>query len=126
MHLYHVMEVCRKTNFYAKEKKNVLYCFRYDWKAFLKEYFLPVKGIRKFHHFRVTSKDPGFVYVKTSAPEAETRIKILKKEIPESAYPSSLPASGLSRDRAKYIYQTLRPLVRTAYQDATCPRPHEE
>ena len=96
----------------------IIYRFRYNWKTFLKEHFLPMKGIRKYHHFRVTKDDLGVVYVKTGSERDETRINILRRgvQIPRDVYLTSVPAAGLSRERAKYLFQTVRPLVRTAFQ----------
>jgi hypothetical protein len=30
----------------------------FDWKTFLSQYFGPVRGIRKMHHFRFSSTNP--------------------------------------------------------------------
>lgn len=31
----------------------------FDWKTFISQYFGPVRGIRKMHHFRFSSSFPG-------------------------------------------------------------------
>ena len=73
--------------------------------------FKPLAGIRKYHHFRFTHKDPGYVYVKLHVSDAEeTTVCLLKRgfswppAIP--AFPDPLPAAGFSQERLKYRFMT--------------------
>ena len=42
-----------------------------EWDAFLMRFFQPIRGITKFHHFRVKNTEPRIVYIKESVREVE-------------------------------------------------------
>ena len=44
-------------------------------------YFIPLVGIRKFHHFLFTHSDKEAVYVKERAGGAETRVILVKRGV---------------------------------------------
>ena len=95
------------------------------WKTFLTQYFLPVKGIRKYQHFIFQSTEPGVLTVKESASSPEMKINILKEpNIQLNAMDKSniIQPRGLSEARSLYLFRSVRPYVRPAYQDDTCPR----
>ena len=72
----------------------------YGWDYFFSEFCKPLKGIRKFHHFRFTKEDPGHVYVKEHVQDqTETRICLLKRGVswpPQQLeeQPEEIPAGG--------------------------------
>lgn len=102
----------------------------FDWKTFLGDAFKPVKAVRKYHHFRFSSLNPGVVFVKeTSDPtEAEVPHQLLRRPgtVFDGTLPQVLPPGGLSVERQAYLYKSIRPFVREAYKDTLCPRAHEE
>ena len=48
-----------------------------EWDAFLMRFITPIRGITKFHHFRVENTEPGMVYMKESVHEVEQVFCIL-------------------------------------------------
>ncbi|KAJ8315738.1 hypothetical protein KUTeg_007888 [Tegillarca granosa] len=96
-----------------------------NWKAFLSARFKALKGIQKFHHFRIEATSPGKVFVKENHDSIETSVSILKVgAVIDGSKPDPIPAAGLSQERAKYLYRVVRPFVRPQYQDSLCPRPN--
>ncbi|KAJ8302403.1 hypothetical protein KUTeg_021390 [Tegillarca granosa] len=59
--------------------------------------------------------------VEKSAGSNTAKIDNASEALPEVIYPA-----GLSRDRQQYLYSSVRPYVRSAYKDITCPSPVEE
>lgn len=100
-----------------------------NWKSFLSSQFRAVKGIRQFHHFRVTADDPWAVYLKERIDGEEKPMSIRKRgatpfdatELPEEIIPP-----GLTLERQQYLYRNVRPYVRPAHQEELCPTPAEE
>ena len=81
------------------------------WDSFLASYFKPLKGIRKLHHFRCSSTEPGTVYVKESINDQEKAVSILKPTASVSALsrtclPSELQPAGLTADRQRYLFNS--------------------
>ena len=98
----------------------------YGWDTYFNAVFKPLVGIRKYHHFRFTHEDPGYVYVKVHVSDAEeTRVCLLNRgfswppAIP--AFPDRLPAAGFSQERLKYLRDQVRPFVREAFKANFCP-----
>uniref|UniRef100_A0A8W8MGX5 DUF7869 domain-containing protein n=1 Tax=Magallana gigas TaxID=29159 RepID=A0A8W8MGX5_MAGGI len=52
-----------------------------DWKQFLSSNFKSVRNIRKYHYFRFSCEDPGYVFLKESVDSVETQVSILKNAI---------------------------------------------
>ena len=98
-----------------------------DWKQFLSCNFKAVRHIRKYHHFRFSSKNPGCVFLQESVDSQETKVTILRHEIANpDERPRLLTPPGLSKDRQMYLYKTVRQYVRPWHQDEVCPPPAEE
>ncbi|XP_056013929.1 uncharacterized protein LOC125667802 [Ostrea edulis] len=103
----------------------------FDWKTFISQYFGPVRGIRKMHHFRFSSSFPGKMYVRERADQVETEIVLLKSAVtPEdltanTVMPDIVPPGGISAERQKYLYRMVRPFVRDPYKELTCPNREE-
>ena len=97
-----------------------------NWDILINSLFKSVTGIRKYHHFRVSSDSPGIVDAREKLDSEEVQISIFKRgvtaeKVRSTSLPNVIPAAGLSRDRAEYLYTQVRPFVRPAYQDITCP-----
>ncbi|XP_061170719.1 uncharacterized protein LOC133180166 [Saccostrea echinata] len=90
-------------------------------KAFLSEYFKPLKGIRKYHHFCFQSTEPGTVTVKESVSSEEMKINILKDRncVFNQDRPAIIQPTGLSDARKQYLFTKVRLFVRPAQQDMT-------
>jgi hypothetical protein len=102
---------------------------RYDWKSFLTRYFLPLKGIQKFHSFRFIKDDLGAVFVKERSGSPELRVQLMRRNIqtvPHDVFPDPIAPAGISRARQDYLFRHVRPYVRPAFQDITCPGITEE
>lgn len=95
-----------------------------DWKSFLSTNFKAVRNIRKYHHFRFSCQDPGYVFLKESVDSEETSVSIMKSPISDPhARPILITPPGLSRDRQTYLYRNVRPYVRPLHQEEVCPTP---
>ena len=100
-----------------------------DWKSFLNRIFKPVPSIKKYHHFIFRSDKPGTVIVKERIDAPEKEIKILRVPLDQfdrEARPDIIHAAGFSRERQRYLYSTVRPLVRLQHRNAFCHPPDEE
>lgn len=87
-----------------------------------------MKGIRQYQHFSFDSNEPGIVTVKRTCDGTEEKIEILKDQgfqFREIRRPDVLPAGGLSESRVRYLFSHVRPFVRPAFQEETCPSPVE-
>ena len=76
-----------------------------------------IPGIKKLHHFRCVSLEPGVVYVKEHADTAERKFTLWKSATTWSPYPYTLPPivppKGLSAERQWYLFDTIREFCHT-------------
>ncbi|KAH3733932.1 hypothetical protein DPMN_040371 [Dreissena polymorpha] len=78
---------------------------------------------RKYQYFRFDSSRPGTVFAKKAMDQPEEEFFIMKHMELPSVEPCLIKPAGLSENRVKYLYITVRPFVRPCYQDITCPTP---
>lgn len=100
-----------------------------NWKDFLSTFFRPVKNVRKYHHFRFSSAEPWFVFVKERIDSEEKKLSLRKIGSPQfkaTDIPALLHPAGMTRERQHYLYRNVRPYVRPAHQEDLCPTPAEE
>ncbi|XP_034338748.2 uncharacterized protein [Magallana gigas] len=100
-----------------------------DWKSLLADEFCPIQGIRSYHHFRFSALNPGVVFVKKISEDDERPITLCRSptaDFSSSTHPLVLAKGGLSSERQRYLYKSLRPFVREHARDLTCPAPTEE
>ena len=100
----------------------------FDWTSMFAEHFKKLPGIKKLHHFRFTSSEPGVVYTKTSSDATEKRHALLKKSqlswLPDPLeYPPAVSPKGLSAERQWYLYDSIREFCPAEDRDITCPEP---
>lgn len=97
----------------------------FNWKAYLSHYYKRLSGIRKFAYFRFHHDQPGVVYVRERIGDEETAIRLLKRGVdpPNNLNPAMLEPAGLTIDRQQYLFTHIRPFVRPACKDVTCPEP---
>ena len=100
-----------------------------DWPHWLQKYFKKLPNLTKYHHFSVDKTEPGIVIVKQTIDGSETRHDILKKPFPYGPkkiprYPRKIKPSGISRERAWYLYNNIREHIPNEEdKDLTCPKP---
>jgi hypothetical protein len=82
--------------------------FFYSWTKYLKNFFVPLPNILKYHHFTFDQEEPGIVYVKQKIEEKEFTIDIIKSSNLESdiILEQKHPV-GLTADRQKYILENV-------------------
>lgn len=98
----------------------------YDWTSFFAPHLKKIPGIKKMHHFRCESSEPGVVYVKErSDSPVETRIVLLKDgwSPPPHVLPDVITPKGLSAERQWYLFDSIREFCPEFDQDVTCPQP---
>ena len=101
-----------------------------DWTAWLAKYFKQVSKITSYHHFKMSSKNPGRLIIKEKVEAKETIIDLLKKELilhEENLFagqPEKLIPLGLSIERQWYLYDQIRMHIPDENdKDSTCPKP---
>jgi len=98
----------------------------YDWKAFLSQFFKPLKKITQYHHFRISVEHPGVVKCKKFEDSPEEEFNLLKMEIPVGEMPVEIGKPGLQSERQWYLYDHIREFCRSdEAKDVTCPLPKE-
>ena len=110
-------------------KNNVPQLYTWQWRkwdVFINSLFRAVTGVRKYHHFKVSSDFPGIIHAREKLNSEVVQIPIFKRgitaeKVRRASIPAVIPAAGLSHDRAQYLYTQVRPFVRPSYQDITCP-----
>jgi len=108
--------------------------FKYkNWSNWLSKYFKDLPSITNYHHFRIDAQKPGVVTVKKSIDSPEEDFSLLKKNIPYSSHfkcsesIENVEPSGLSAERAWYLYDKIREHIPTLKdKDKTCPLPNIE
>jgi len=100
----------------------------FDWSSVFDEHTTTIKGISKFHHFRMSSSSPGFVYVRTSSDEPEKKINILRGTTwkpSKSTMPPMIDPPGLPLERQWYLYNKIREFCPDEAKDIVCPLPSQ-
>ena len=97
----------------------------YDWTDYFAPHLKKVTGIKKYHHFRFTSSEPGVVYARVHADTDEVRMDLNKSSPPWSPNKDELPPivapKGLSAEQQWYLYENIRPFCPDSDKDITCP-----
>ena len=99
----------------------------YDWTSFFAPHFKKIVGIKKYHHFRMSSSQPGVVFLKEHSDTPEVKLSLLKQSWTptKEELPNVVPPKGLSAERQWYLYDQIRPYCPDEDKDATCPMPTE-
>ena len=117
---------CNTAQLVVDEVGNTIVPFL-DWVSFLAPVFKKLPGIKKLHHFRFNSSEPGVVYTRTHCDQAEKKRTLLKKdgpEVTEEDFPCRITPSGLSQERQWYLHDKIREFCPAEARDTTCPLPH--
>lgn len=83
-----------------------------DWASFFASKFKKVSGIKKTHHFHVTTGKPGVIATKLHSDSKQEEINILKDGVvvdPLELPPEKVP-TGLSAQRQWYLFDKIRVL----------------
>ena len=84
-----------------------------------------ITGIKKDHHFRLSSSSPGTIFVKERSDSVEVEVDLLKDpwnpDVDE--LPPVVPPRGLNADRQWYLYEQIRPFCPLEDQDSVCLLP---
>ena len=85
----------------------------------------PIFAAKKCHHFYFEWDHPGVVFLKkTAMAKEETRCLLLGDWSPSLAdKPPLIPATGLSLERRRYLFERIREYCREESKDAVCPDP---
>lgn len=72
-----------------------------EWDLFCSEHFRPIRGITKFHHFRVENTKPSIVFMKVGVHDVEEEFQLLKdnvtvEQVIEAGLPQQLQPGGIS------------------------------
>lgn len=90
---------CNVAQLVSREDGNIIVP-SHDWTGFLAPHMKKIAGIKKFHHFRMSSSSPGDVFVWECSQSDEEKITILKQpwtpDIDEM--PSLLSPCGLANE----------------------------
>lgn len=97
-----------------------------DWTSWLAQYFIPLKGISNYQHFKIEKDQP--ISLKEQKDSKEIRVELLKKKFPFNEPPKNLPkqlfSKGLSLKRQWYLYDEIRcHIPDKTDKEQTCPRP---
>lgn len=96
-----------------------------DWTDYFAPRMKKITGIKKYHHFRLSSASPGTIFVKERSDSVEVEVDLLKDpwnpDVDE--LPPVVPPRGLNADRQWYLYEQIRPFCPLEDQDSVCPLP---
>ena len=85
--------------------------------------------MKKYHHFRFPSSEPGVVYTKFHSDDMEEEKHFLLKKTSHpwcpnpTEYPSLVLPKGLSAERQWYLFDSIRQFCVEEDRDVTCPEP---
>ena len=89
----------------------------YDWVTFLGQYFKKLPQIKSYYHFRFHKDYPGTVFCKTYWYSEEKAINLLRRAPEAGELPPTVPPSGISRERAEYLYKEIREFCRVGMEN---------
>ena len=98
----------------------------HDWTDLFAPHFRKFEGIKKYHHFRFLSSEPGVMYAKFhSDSKEEVKFQFLKDSWSpgSSDFPSQIFPKGLSVERQWYLFDSIREFCPPEDRDVTCPEP---
>lgn len=97
----------------------------FDWTNFFIPRLKKIPGIKKYHHFRVSSSSRGCVFVRERNDTAEVKFELLKEpwNLDVHTLPNIISPHGLSADRQWYLFEQIRPFCPDEDKDSVCPLP---
>ena len=96
----------------------------YDWTRFFVPHFKRLPGIKKIHHFRMFTSQPGVVFIKEHSDTAEVKFTMLKCpwSPDKDGLPDVMPPRGLSAEHQWYLYEQIHLFCPDGDKDI-CPLP---
>ena len=97
----------------------------FDWTDFFAPRLKRITGIKKYHHFRVSSSSPGSVFMKDQNETPEVQFVLLKElfDVDFNTLPNIISPHGLTIERQWYLYEQIRPFCPDEDKDMVCPLP---
>ena len=101
------------------------FCWEWrSWDSYLKGFFKPIRN--SYKRFSFSSSEPGYVEMSEYDTHPDQSFKVLStppSQLSRDSLPPVLPHAGLSIERAKYLYEQIRPFCHKESRDITCPAP---
>ena len=87
----------------------------YQWSDFFLKYFKTIPNITSYHNFRVSSINPGIVFLLKFSDSPEIQFNLLKTpQIPDPAVmPETKEPKGLEANHQCFLYEQIRPFCPT-------------
>ena len=95
-----------------------------DWTNYLSQFFKKLPKIKSYHHFRFHKDFPGTIFCKKYWNSEEIAINILRNDarFPEGGQPPPIiTPSGISRERAQYLFKEIREFCREGTENLLAP-----
>ena len=95
----------------------------YDWFTYLGRFFKKLPNIKSFYHFRFHRDFPGTVFCKEYWNSQERAVNLLRNgtTLETGVLPPTISPSGISRERAEYLYKEIREFCRGGTEDLVAP-----
>lgn len=95
----------------------------YDWFTYLGNFFKKLPNIKSFYHFRFHRDFPGTVFCKEYWNSQERAVNLLRNgtTLETGGLPPTISPSGISRERAEYLYKEIREFCRDGTEDLVAP-----
>ena len=95
----------------------------YDWFTYLGNFFKKLPNIKSFYHFRFHRDFPGTVFCKEYWNSQERAVNLLRNgtTLEAGGLPPTISPSGISRERAEYLYKEIREFCRDGTEDLVAP-----
>ncbi|XP_066918891.1 uncharacterized protein [Clytia hemisphaerica] len=127
--LYDVAKVCDSTkcniSVLVGTHDQKIHVPTYDWtEHFIQKKFKPIENLLEYHHFRMSSDEPGFVYCSKTFDDLPTKICIVEdfRKVSHDL-PSVVEPKGFSRQRKEYLYTDIREFCTEETKNITAPDP---
>lgn len=100
----------------------------YDWQGFFGRHFKTLIGMKKIGHFRFSAEQPGTVLYRETLADVEVAFPLVPnvQAVPNDLAdtPAVIPPPGLSQDRRRYLFCSIREFVRDGAKDIVAPDPN--
>ena len=98
----------------------------FDWTLYFALHFKKMMAVKKYHHFRFCSGEPGVMYTKIHCDKEEEKHILLKKTAHSwcpnpTEYPSLVPSKGRTAEWQWYLFDYIRQFCLEEDRDITCP-----
>ena len=101
----------------------------YDWQEFFRPHFKALAGIKKHGHFRFTREKKGKVEYRETLADAWQEFTLCKEVAAALESMNDMPPvirhPGLSLERRRYLFNSIREYIRPDVQDVVAPKPDQ-